>query len=398
MNENNGRQDKHFIENVYCRESALTAQACLEDGEFKYRDDEQPIYLEVPFDQYEEVTVHLMEKLGMHVDVKGIVKQGAFTYIQVKHIVEAGNIHNLNIVEDGRIDFKDELIGISTALSFAQSKWNGAARHQAIENAMYTGLTIIGEPFAEEIIENEISGFDAAEHIDLGEGLEGALKKNGSKALVKKMATKVTKKAMYSSIVAKKTIMLLNANVITGALVTGVMSTVDIARAIKGELSSAQLFKNIAKTAASVAGGIAGTILGGGIGFSIPNVSTAVISIIGGIIGLIIGSSLATKVTKKILDLFIKDDSLHMLEIFKEQLEVSVEHYLLNKQELHQALNDFNVLHDMPDQLRSMYASEDRQGFAQRLIESELSRIVKLRMYLNVPTNKEIYDVLKIIY
>ncbi|MEK4230674.1 hypothetical protein [Solibacillus sp. FSL H8-0538] len=395
MDENYKRKQQRLIENAYCPTSELTAIACIENSELKYKDVAHAICIEVPFDQYGEVIAILSEQLGAEVVVKDVVKQGAFTYAQVKHTADAGNIHHLHVNVVGRIYFEDEPIGISTAIAFAQSKWNGAERKTAIENGVVTGLTILGDAFAEDVISHELERINASEHIEIDEGIVYAVKQNGAKVVVKKMATKATQKAMYGSVMAKKAILLLNANVVTGALVTGVMSTVDIARAIKGELSPAQLFKNIAKTTASVAGGIAGTIIGGGVGFSIPNVSTTVVSIIGGIIGLLIGSSLASKVTKKVLDLFIKDDSLYMLEIFNTQLAISVEDYLLNEQELKQALHDFNTLHDMPNQLREMYASEDREAFAKNLIESELSRIVKLRMYLHVPTNQEIYKVLQ---
>lgn len=388
------RPERRLINNIYCPTSEKTAEICLENSDFQQIDDEHKTCLEVPFDQYEDVVSSLTAQLPVAV-VTNIVKQGAFTYTQVKNIAITGNIHHLKIATDGRIYFDEEQLGMSTAISFAQSKWNGADRETAIENAVFTGLSILGEVFAEDVIEHEIEQFNAAEHLELGGGIGDAVKLNGTKAVAKKIATKATQKAMYGSVVAKKAIIMLNANVVTGALVTGVMSTIDIARAIKGELSPAQLFKNIAKTAASVAGGIVGTIFGGGLGLTIPNVSTAVVSIIGGIVGLIIGSSLASKVTKKVLDVFIKDDSLYMLEIFNEQLAMSTEDYLLNEQELKQALHDFNTLHDMPDQLRNMYASDNRELFAKNLIESELLRIVKLRMYLHVPTNHEIYEVLE---
>ena len=44
-------------------------------------------------------------------------------------------------------------------------------------------------------------------------------------------------------------------------IVAGVMSSVDIVRTIKGQMSPAQLFKNVSKTAASVAGSIVGLVV-----------------------------------------------------------------------------------------------------------------------------------------
>ncbi|MFL0583588.1 hypothetical protein ACH0B6_13485 [Solibacillus silvestris] len=379
---NNRRQ---IVHNVYCPNINDAIAIC--EIELKQLDQEQSNYLEVPFEQYHEIHAHFNNS--------DIIKQGAFTYEQVRHILDAGNIHNLVIDERGCIDFKKEVIGMSTAISFAQSKWNGAERSTAVENAVLTGLTVIGEPFAEEIIEKQIDNLNIVDHIELDEGIASAVKKNGAKAVVKRMASTATKKAMYSSVIAKKAITLLNANVVTGAIVTGVMSSVDIIRAIKNQMSPAQLFKNISKTAASVAGSIIGLIVGGGIGLSIPNVSTTVISLIGGIIGLIIGSILTTTLVKKVLDLFIKDDAVKMLEIFNEELINLVEQYLLNEKELQLVLSDFNEMYNMQEEFRKMYATEDRVAYARAMIEKELNRIVRLRMYLQVPTNEELYGAIK---
>lgn len=323
------------------------------------------------------------------------LKKGAFTYIQIRHIAEAGNIHLLQIDEQGCICFLEEMICMSIVISFAQSKWNGAAREEAIDNAILTGIAVIGESFTEEMIYEHIQMMDVSGHIELDDGLLGAVKKNGAKVVVKKMASSATKKAMYGSLAAKKAIMILNANVVTGAIVTGGMSSVDVVRTIKGEMSPAQLFKNISKTAACVAGSIIGLIVGGGIGFTIPNVSTTVISLIGGIIGLILGSIVTSKIIKKVLDLIIKDDALKMLEIFNEQLANLLEVYLLNEQELHQVLNDFNEIYNMPEELRNMYASQNREVYAQGVIEIELNRIVRMRMYLQLPSNEEFYGAIE---
>ncbi|MGN7479126.1 hypothetical protein ACTHOQ_14870 [Solibacillus silvestris] len=379
------KKGRQLLHNIYCPNTSETIAMC--EAELKQLSQQQINYLEVPFEQFEKVHAHFGNS--------EFIKQGAFTYEQVRHITEAGNIRHLIMDETGRIDFMEEAIGMSTAISFAQSKWNGAERGEAIENAVFTGLSVVGESFAEEIIEEQIHRVNVVDHIQLDVGVISAVKKNGAKAVVKKMASSATKKAMYSSAAAKKAVILLNANVVTGAIVTGVMSSVDIVRTIKGQMSPGQLFKNISKTAASVAGSLIGLIVGGGIGFTIPNVSTTVISLIGGIIGLILGSVLTTKIVKKVLDLFIKDDSLKMLEIFNGELAILVEQYLLNEKELQQVLHDFNEMHNMQEELRNMYAAEDRVAYAKAMIEKELSRIVRLRMYLQVPTNVELYKTIE---
>ena len=338
-------QQGQLIHDVYCPTVEQTIATC--ESQFVMLHEQQTAYFEVPFEQFDEVYRHFHEN--------DAIKKGTFTYIQVFHIARTGNIHQLKILEDGRIYFADESINMSTAISFAQSKWNGATREEAVENAVLTGLTVIGEAFAEDIITIQIKRANVAEHMYLGEVLKDAVRKNGAKAVIKKMATKATKKA----------ITLTNANMMTGARVTGVMSSVDIVRTIKAEMLPGQLFKKVSKTVASVTDSRIG------------------------------GSLLANKMGKKILDFFIKEDAIEMLEIFKAELAVAAEMFLLNEQELRQALNDFNVVYDLNDELRKMYTADDRVAYAKALIENELSRIVKLRMYLQIPTNEELYKVIE---
>ncbi len=361
----------------------------------QYKNEEQ-LFIEVSFDQYDEILAHIqLNAPTLYATAQSCVKKGAFTYEQVKHIAEACCIHELQIEDDGQITLTSTVLSMSAMISFAQSKWNGANRQTAIKNAVYTGISIFGETFAEEVVMQQFGMQSNHLQYDLSTGLKGAIAKNGTKAVAKKMATKLTKKAMLSSAVAKKTIMLLNANVVTGALVTGIMSTVDVARAIKGQLSPQQLFKNVTKTAASVAGGITGMLVFAGIGLQIPSVNTAVISLIGGVLGLIFGSMIMTKITSKLLDLFIKDDAVKMLAIFHEVLLERAQSFILNEEELNEALKDFNTRFDMNTELRNMYAAPDRHLFAKHLIEHELARIVKQRMYLHVPKNEEVFEVLE---
>lgn len=379
------RKQRQVQHNVYCPTVEKTIAIC--EVALKQLQNEHINYLEVPFDQFDEVQAYFQNN--------HYIKKGAFTYKQVHHIAKASNIHHLQMDKQGRIILTEEFISMSAAISFAQSKWNGAEREEAIENAVLTGLAVIGEEFAEDIIDQQIQLVNIVEHIQLSGGVTGAIKKKSSKFVLKKMRESARKKVSFSVIAEKKAITLVNVNVVTGAIITGVMNSVDIVRAIQEGMSPAQLFKNISKTAASVTGSIIGLIIGGGIGLTIPHVSTAVLALIGGIIGLILGSVVTTIMMKKVINLVIKNDAVKMLEIFKKQLAEMTEHYLLNEQELLQVLHDFNEIYNMPEELRKMYSASDREAFAIAMLEKELDRIVRMRMYIQVPTNNEMYEIIE---
>lgn len=387
-------KNEHFLQNIYCSTVKETVESSLSDEQLLYVNQLGAIKLEVPFDQYDEVVAQLTVRLQNEELAKDTVKQGAFTYRQVRYIAEAGLIEGLILEESGRVQLQNESLGMSAAIAFAQSAWNGATREEAVENAVYTGLNIVGEAVVDEILANDMQDIELDDAFELGSGVRGAIQKNGAKVVAKKAAGKFTHKAMISSLAAKKTILLLNANVVTGALVTGVLSTLDISRAVKGEMSKTQLFKNITKTAANVAGSIGGMAIGASIGVLVPWGSTSTGALVGGIVGLIIGSILTSKIAGRILDRFIEDDAKEMLDIFEVELEQHVYDHLLNELELQKLLDIFKSKYKIPKLLRNMFKAENREQFSGEIIQKELINIYSERKLLKLPTISEIYKVL----
>lgn len=387
-------KNEHFLQNIYCSSVEETVEASLLDNQLLYMNQLGPIKLEVAFDQYNDVVSKLTDRLQNEELARETVKQGAFTYKQVRYIAQAGLVDGLILEESGRVQLLNESLGMSAAVAFAQSTWNGATREEAVENAVFTGLNIVGEAVVDEVLSNDMQDIELDDAFELGSGVRGAIRKNGAKVVAKKAAGKFTHKAMIGSLAAKKTILLLNANVVTGALVTGMLSTLDISRAIKGEMSKTQLFKNITKTAANVAGSIGGMAIGAAIGALIPWGSTSTGALIGGIVGLIIGSIVTSKIASRILNRFIEDDAKEMLDLFEVQLEQHVYNHLLNEKELQTLLDIFKSKYKIPKLLRQMFKSNDREQFAREIIQKELVSIYSNRKTLKLPTINEIYKAL----
>ena len=240
---NEQTENQYHIVNCYLPTGHETARLVASTMEQYHI--EMLFLIEVSFDQYEEILEHIqINATPLYETALNCIKKGAFTYEQVKHIAEACCVHELHIEVNGQITLTSTVLSMSALISFAQSKWNGADRQTAIKNAVYTGISIFGETFAEDIILQMVS---KENQYNLNVGLQEEIAKDGPKAFAKKIAKKLTEKAMLSSTLAKKTIILLNANVVTGALVTGVMSAVDVARAIEDQLSPQQLFKRFTK-------------------------------------------------------------------------------------------------------------------------------------------------------
>ena len=182
---------------------------------------------------------------------------------------------------------------------------------------------------------------------------------------------------------------LLRGNIVTGIVTTLVISSADFARLFRGRVSGAQVFKNVATTASGVAGGtggwMAGAAAGAAFGSAFPVVGTAV----GGIIGAFAGGTAASKVVKTALDKFIEDDAKKMLTIVEKVFGELASDYLLSKDEAKKVIQDFQKK-DLPDTLRDMCASNNRKGFARRLLEPLMEKLAKNRKLIRLPSDKEI--------
>lgn len=122
------------IQTKYCNSGSKCISECFEEGTFRYlNNDGSPMQIEVPSDKYDSA-VQAMEnriKKGQVPGVtdpelaKDIVRKGAFTYEQVRNIAKFGTIESLTYDAVNGIKLAGTAMGISAAVSFAVSLWNG---------------------------------------------------------------------------------------------------------------------------------------------------------------------------------------------------------------------------------------------------------------------------------
>lgn len=186
---------------------------------------------------------------------------------------------------------------------------------------------------------------------------------------------------------------LLRGNIVTGVVVTFVLSSVDFMRMFNGRVSGAQLFKNVTTTAVSVVGGtggwMGGAAVGATIGSAVPILGTAAGGIIGGILGSLAGGFAASTATSSILDRFIEDDAKQMLQKVEAVFGQLAEDYLLTEKEAKLVIDEFQK-RDMPDTLRDMYASNDRYEFARNILEPLIENQVRNRKNIKLPDDFEV--------
>lgn len=392
-------QSKYFSTGKSCVDS------CLNNGKFKYWTKAgEPMQIEVPSDKYAEALSTMEESIrnGQVPGVKdassakNIVKKGDFTYAQAMNIAKTGKIESLTYDESGCVNLKSDAFGMSAAISFAVTLWNGMKFDAAVENACLTGIKVDGSEWAMKV-------------------LSGQLSKHGTKHLLNKPAEvlsqtigpKVTA-GVFNSLrvirnICQNAIMnnatkVLQGNAFSGAATVLALESWDIKDLFSSRISVAQFFKNTVNTAASVSGSLigwkAGAASGSMIGSLIPFVGTTVGALIGGIAGAVTGGTTASKAAKSATDKFIEDDAKEMLDIVESKFSSLAQDHLLNADEAGYVVDKLQNALTM-EHLKDMHACTDRDSYASCLLLPLIENEVSKRKQVKLPTTFQLRCAMK---
>jgi uncharacterized membrane protein len=320
-----------------------------------------------------------------------IVRKGSYTYEQARNIARFGTIESLTFDAVNGIKIAGTAMGISSAISFAVQIWNGKEWDIALKNACYDGLKVGGIAWVSSILTAQIG------RTGIEQSLRGTtdwvVQQMGHKASAWIANGLRSGSNIYGAAAANYVSKLLRGNIVTGVVTTIVLSSADFIRLFDGRVSGAQVFKNVATTAAGVAGGtggwMAGAAAGAALGSAIPILGTAAGGIIGGILGSIAGGSAASTVATGVLDNFIEDDAKEMLKIVESVFGNIAFDYLLSEKEAQNVIEKIKAL-DLPNFLRDMYASNNRIDFVRNKIEPMIENIARNRKKVYLPSNQQL--------
>ena len=284
-------------------------------------------------------------------------------------------------------------MGITAAISFAQSIWSGEDFDIAVKNACCSGIKVGGIAWISSIAAAQLGRTATIQA--LRPATDWLVKQMGSKASAAIANTlRIGSKPIYGAAAANSASKLLRGNVATGVVTVTVLSSVDFYRMFQGKVSGAQVFKNVTNTTASVAGGTAGWVggaaAGATLGTAIPIIGTAVGGIIGGVLGSLGGGIVAGKASAAAMDAIITDDAKKMQEILGDIFSQLAEEYLLNKEEAEHVINLLSEKIS-EETLRNMYKSSSKRNFAKQLIEPVMENVAKQRKHIKLPSSKQMY-------
>ena len=371
--------DGQLIQTKYCQNANASVNSGFKNGKYRYLDSNgNPMQLEVPSDQYDEAIRIMEEKIRKGQvpgcknpkDASKIIRKGNITLKQAINIAKAGTVESLVFDAAHGAVIGLSAAGISSTIILARALWNGEDLDTALDIAMYSGIQAGGIAFVTSVVSSQITKT----------GISNLLLKP-SNELVKLLPSTVRKQLLaairdgapiYGAAASKNLAKLLRGNFITQVVTVLVLSSNDIFHYAQGKISGKQLFKEVT------------TLVSGLIGGGVVGVLLAPLGPVGVIIGSIIGTGLSSEAMRRLLNQFIEDDAVKLIEIVNSRLTILANEYLLSKSELDLVVE---VLRGclVYSKLLEMYASKDRIIFADELVEKCITSVIIWRTNILIP-------------
>lgn len=158
--------DGTLIQTKYCRTAADSVNAAFHSGKYRYLDaNGNAMQIEVPKDQYEESIGYMRRRIAKGQvpgvtdtnDAERLVRKGNVDYKTACRIAKAGNIDSLIYDAVNGSVVAVGAFGISGAITFAKSVWNGDPVDKAIDSAVCAGIQSGGLTFVSSVITAQLT-------------------------------------------------------------------------------------------------------------------------------------------------------------------------------------------------------------------------------------------------
>lgn len=377
-------QDKYYSS----AKSSVSAAFSSETGNYRYIKDGKPMQLEVPADQYTEAVELMKEKIANGKvpgvsnpsDAKSIVRKGAITYEQAVKISKAGNIPSLTY--DAKRGFVNSscAFGISFGIDFVLCLNQGLSPVEAAGEAAKNGALAGSAVFASDVITSQLMKTGVPELLaPRANAVTRWIGKDACEALVssaKGGSASITREELA----AQASRILVSKGVFTGVF-TAVLTVPDALDLVQGRISQGQFVKNLAVVVAAIAAGEAGAVAGTLV-IKVPVLGTTAGSIIGSIVGAGVGLAAADVLANQ----FFKDDSEEMYRILTNRFAAYCEEYAIGNADAELLVDKLDEKLDS-DTLKDMFAAENREAFANGLIEPLFEELIYSRSYEEIPSD-----------
>ncbi|WP_455232462.1 hypothetical protein [Geopseudomonas aromaticivorans] len=388
------------VQTKYCQSAKASIDAAFENGQYRYPNQ----VIEVPKDQYKEA-VEVMRQRIQEGQVPGVtdparaaelVKEGSITYRQAVNIARAGNIDSIVYDIKSRAVSTTFAFSLSFAITFVTLRAQGVDSKVALRSSLVVGLKVGGVSMLSGVITAQLLRtrlIGGVGKVVAKNAIDSIFKTELGKRFIIQYASAMNGQAMKGMAARNYAAKSLRTNVVSGVVVTLVMTTPDIYRAaVSRNVSWAQVSKNLVVNASGVAGGIAGAAGGAALGTMLfPGAGTAVGATVGGVLGgLGIGIGAST-LSKALMDFVVVDDAKEMVDMLPDLLEPLAIDFMLTEEEIVK-FSEGVCEKITPAFLRDMYKSEEKKTFVYEAFEPICESLVRQRAPVRLPTREDIFE------
>ncbi len=390
-----------WIQDKYYSSASGSVNAAFDDvsGLYRYIDgDGKPMQLEVPSDQYDDAVKKMREKIEKGLvpgitdadEATSLVRKGHLSYKQAVNLAKAGTVESLAYDSVNGAVVATYATGITFAIDYACCILNGLEPDAALKDAGLNGIKSGGVVFATYVISSQIAKTGATNAlIPTAEAIAKSLGDDVCRVILER--TGINTAGLTTAQVTNNVAKVLSKELIADGVLVTVLTGVDVVELFRGRISKEELLKNLCVTIISMAAGTAAGIGGAALGSLI---APGAGSYIGGILGSMAGGAAGSVLSETSIAKFYKSDADHMYEIISDEFLILCDEYLISIDEGNLLTGELkNVL--IGDVLKDMYASEDREAFARKLIEPLFVEQVAQREEIVLPTEEELrYEML----
>lgn len=353
-----------------------------QQGIYKYLDDTgKPMQIEVPKEQYDDAVKVMSKKIkegkvpGVNDpnEAKNLVRKGQITYDQARNIVKFGTVESIiyDISEgvlassfSGGISF-----GCVALIAYINDDEKNAA--EALRIAAIQG----GKTFAKSLT---ISVSTQQLH------RVAAIQKAITAVDYKKLSSNTMCNVLSKGLGVSKTGInkAIQGTIVTSAVLMAASTGPDFIKLVRGRISKAHFFSNVAVISSGMAGGMVGSIAGGFLLSSLGPVGAFLGQAAGGVIGSVVSSALPNKLADKIS----QEDRSKVLRLIQCQMEYLAISFMLSEYEMMSFNSNLDKIIGR-ETLEVIFASGNQRATVNFFLKPIIVSVIKQRPALNYDIN-----------
>lgn len=394
------------IQTKYYRSAQGTLESAFgsSDGMYRYvsKKTGEPMMLEVPRDQYEQVLKRFRRKIeegkvpGVSdpAEARKYVKRGRLSYRQAVNLTKPGTVESLAYDAAKGVVTCSSAFGITFVSTAFLAYRDTKDASKAVQAGVVAGAQVFGMAFLQHMVVSQLARTGLS-HVLMtpSQYLVGKLGSQASATIVNGLRALSGKAAISGAAATSQLAKILRTNVVTTAATLAVCSIPQTYNLAAKKISSAQYVKNMAVLTGSMAAGAGGALAAGVAAAKVGTiVGTAAVPAVGtavGAVGGFLGGAAGSMALNVVGNAIREDDAVIMGRYINAMVACLASEYLLSSDELDKVIDELDGL-DFSALVESLISSSEQERVVRDALEPLFESVVARREPFDLPSDDEI--------